>query len=73
MKLPLAFEKCDGLDNDCDGIVPSNEQDLTGDGNLDCEELSCSGDGMTWAQSTLDEDLGTVGVSCSAGEYDCDA
>ncbi len=31
-----AFERCDGLDNDCDGAVPEDEQDVDGDGVMGC-------------------------------------
>lgn len=31
-------EICDGLDNNCDGLVPSNETDTDGDGILDCND-----------------------------------
>jgi hypothetical protein len=34
-----AFERCDRLDNDCDGAVPEDEQDVDGDG-----VMSCAGD-----------------------------
>jgi hypothetical protein len=31
-----AFERCDGLDTDCDGTVPEDEQDVDGDGVMGC-------------------------------------
>jgi hypothetical protein len=31
-------ESCDGIDNDCDGVVPSNEIDTDNDGRLDCND-----------------------------------
>jgi len=33
---PGAGELCDGADNDCDGVTPVEEQDLDGDGLIDC-------------------------------------
>jgi hypothetical protein len=41
---PERLERCDGLDNDCDGLLPADEQDLDGDGYLACEDDCDDGD-----------------------------
>ena len=33
---PDAQERCDGLDNDCDALLPEDEQDLDQDGFVEC-------------------------------------
>ena len=34
---PGLLESCDGVDNDCDGVVPPLEADLDGDGQAQCD------------------------------------
>ncbi|MEZ4318526.1 MAG: endonuclease [Myxococcota bacterium] len=36
-------ERCDGRDNDCDGVVPAEEVDADGDGALDCAACDAEG------------------------------
>jgi hypothetical protein len=36
-------ESCNGIDDDCDGVIPPNEGDVDEDGALDCEELIACG------------------------------
>ena len=35
---PGAVELCNGVDDDCDGVVPADENDGDGDGHLACED-----------------------------------
>lgn len=35
---PAAFEACNGLDDDCDQLVPSEELDHDGDGRVTCQD-----------------------------------
>ena len=70
---PGATEKCNGVDDDCDGEVPASELDLTGDGLLDCEPVDCDALAMTWGQSSYDADYSVVTASCYAGDSSCNA
>ena len=45
---PGAPEACDGADNNCDGVVPTNEIDTDGDGISDCAGDCAEGDPNTY-------------------------
>ena len=61
---PGADEACNGIDDDCDSVVPTDEADLDGDGYLACEECDDTDPGLDLA------DLDGDGYSTCAG--DCD-
>ncbi|MCB9682388.1 MAG: putative metal-binding motif-containing protein [Alphaproteobacteria bacterium] len=68
----VAPETCNGVDDDCDGVLDLSEWDFTDDGLPDCTVGTCTGDGMTWGQTARDANAGTVTMSCWAGAG-CDA
>jgi|GEM_PF-1807528 len=45
-RFPGAVEQCDGLDTDCDGALPADEQDADADGDLACQS-DCDDDDPT--------------------------
>ncbi len=62
---PDADEACDGVDSDCDGVVPADELDNDGDGYLACGD-----------PADCDDDLDTVQPGgaelCDGLDNDCD-
>jgi endonuclease I len=40
---PGALERCNGLDDDCDGVLAWSEDDVDGDGNPDCQTCDSLG------------------------------
>ena len=72
---PGAPERCDGKDNDCDGVVPSNEADADGDGYMICQGDSDDNNANVYPSATevcdgIDNDCDGV---VPANEADADA
>jgi hypothetical protein len=79
---PGADESCDGLDNDCDGVVPADELDADADGQATCEGDCDDADASSYAgaaevcgdgvdndcDATVDEEC-AVGIAYPTGRY----
>ncbi|OGL98361.1 hypothetical protein A2304_01545 [Candidatus Uhrbacteria bacterium RIFOXYB2_FULL_57_15] len=60
---PGADETCNGLDDDCDGIVPTDETDADGDGTSECDGDCDGSDGSVYPGAT---------ETCNDVDDDCD-
>jgi hypothetical protein len=65
LAFPDAEEICDGLDNDCDGVLPNPERDLNGNGLPDCtcDAPPCKRGEFVDDQGSFACDSGGTGVS----------
>jgi len=71
---PGAEEICDGVDNDCDEVVPDDELDQDGDGASTCEGDCDDGDDDTYpgAEELCDGELNDCDGTLPEGEVDLD-
>ncbi len=60
---PTADELCDGVDNDCDGMVPADEEDGDGDGYPTCAGDCDDGDPTSYPDAP---------EQCDGADNDCD-
>ena len=64
LRYPGFSEVCDGLDNDCDLVVPPDETDDDGDGFNECDDLDCDDSNPAIHLSAIE--------SCNGIDDDCD-
>ena len=72
---PGAAELCDGVDQDCDGSIVDEDDDLDGDGVPDCEDPDIDGDGDDNASDCRPQDPAVytgAEESCDEVDSDCD-
>lgn len=62
LSYPGARERCDAQDNDCDGLVPTQERDIDGDGWIAC--LDCNEDDRFIHPGVVE--------TCDGVDEDCD-
>ncbi len=76
---PGASERCDGVDNDCDGSLPASERDADDDGWMICEgdcddfdlwmnDWDLDGDGATSCEGDCDDDVASLNLQDLDGD-----